>query len=145
MAMKLNYDVDDIHSLALCTWKEARGEGQDGMRAVMHVIRNRASRWYIKSAHPIHDAVYAKNQFTSMSVPSDPQFNLEPEENDFYYTSCVTLAPLVLDGVDPDNTNGALYYANLKAVTSEWFTRNIVEQPGLHPVKATIGHQVYYG
>lgn len=145
MAMKLTYDIDDVHSLALCTWKEARGEGNDGLRAVMHVIRNRAIRWYAKYDHPIHYAVYAKNQFTSMSVPSDNQYNLEPKDDDAEYTHCIVLSPVVLDGVDTDVTNGALYYARLEFVTSGWFKTNIMERPDLHPIKATIGHQVFYG
>ena len=41
-------------------------------------------------------------------------------------------------------TNGALYYANLEETTSGWFFRHIVEDPLNHPVRARIGHQVFY-
>lgn len=44
------------------------------MRSVIHVIVNRAVSW----SKSIHEVVYGKNQFTSMSVPTDPEFNLEP-------------------------------------------------------------------
>ena len=42
----MTYDQDDLDSIALCAWKEARGEGTPGMLAVMHVIYNRALAWY---------------------------------------------------------------------------------------------------
>jgi hypothetical protein len=140
----LNYDADDTQSLALCAWKEARGEGQDGMRAVMHVIYHRALHWYKDSEHPVHDTVFAKNQFTSMSVPSDPEFNLEPGDSDAQYTYCVSIAPTVLEDGDPDPTGNALYYANLKTATSGWFFDHIVQDTVNHPTTATIGHQTFF-
>ncbi len=142
--MKVIYDTDDLHSLALCVWKEARGEGRDGMRAVAHVIANRAAHWYGDQEGSVHHAVYGKNQFTSMSVPSDPEFNLEPKDDDAEFSYCVELAPQVLDGTDSDNTNGALYYANLKYTTSGWFFRNIVNNPTQHPQLAVIGKQTFF-
>jgi len=33
---------DDEHTLALCLWREARGDGEAGMRAVAGVCLNRA-------------------------------------------------------------------------------------------------------
>src|SRR5208282_5429581 len=72
----MTYDQDDLDSLALCAWKEARGEGTPGMLAVMHVIYNRALAWYGANdpeakimgldieTEAVHHAVYAKNQFT---------------------------------------------------------------------------------
>lgn len=142
--MTVPYDTDDLQSLALCIWKEARGEGNDGMRAVAHVIANRAAHWYGNHEESVHHAVFAKNQFTSMSVPSDPEFNLEPKEDDEQYTYCVSLAPSVLNGADADLTNGALYYANLKYASSGWFFDHIVQDNVNHPQLAVIGHQTFY-
>jgi Cell Wall Hydrolase len=48
---------DDLPVVALATWKEACGEGELGMKAVMDVIFNRAKDWN-KS---LHDIVYARN------------------------------------------------------------------------------------
>jgi N-acetylmuramoyl-L-alanine amidase len=141
----ITYDSNDLQSIALCVWKEARGEGNDGMRAVMHVIANRARAWYSHVTDPIHYAVYAKNQFTSMSVSSDPEYNLGPRDDDAQYTYCLQIATPVLNGVDPDPTDGALYYARLSQVTSGWFKKNIIDNPTQHPHKADIGHQVFYG
>lgn len=141
--MPIPYDTNDLQSLALCIWKEARGEGNDGMRAVAHVIMNRCAAWYVHVTDPVHYAVYAKNQFTSMSVPSDPEFNLEPGTNDSSYSNAVAMCGEILDGTDEDTTQGALYYANLREVTSGWFVNNIVKNPA-HPMTVTIGKQTFF-
>ena len=43
--MKITFD--DLQDMARTVWGEARGQGQDGMRAVAHVILNRVKdrRW----------------------------------------------------------------------------------------------------
>ena len=143
--MKLKaFDQNDLDSLALCAWKEARGEGPEGMRAVMHVIAHRAARWYGDHSESVHNAVYGKNQFTSMSVPSDPNFNRKPAPVDPYWQFCVAMAPAVCDGTDPDPTNGALYYCNLETADSGWFAEHIIGNPANHPKVAQIGHHTFY-
>ncbi len=134
------YDDNDKHSLGLCAWKEARNQTIIGMRAVMSVILNRVGAPGF--AHTLHDVIYGKNQFTSMSVPSDPEFNLEPSGG--MWDAAQALADQVLDGSLPDNTNGAHYYANLRTATSGWFFDHIVSRPDEHPVTATIGAHTFY-
>jgi Cell Wall Hydrolase len=127
--------------LATCAWKEARGEGAHGCRAVMHDIANRAKAWNQTIAH----VILGPNQFTSMSVPSDPEFNLLPPDNDPIYQACLVEAAGVMDGSDPDETNGALYYANLKNIDQNgWFARHIVNDAQRHPVLAIIGSQTFF-
>lgn len=136
----MTYDSQDAEAMALCAWKEARGAGEDAMRGVMHVIKNRAMAWN----ESVHAAVYAKNQFTSMSVPSDPQFNLSPCVGDSEYSFCLATVFDVLSGEDVDPTNGALYYANLPEVTSGWFVDNILNQPIQHPQLAVIRELTFF-
>lgn len=138
----INYDADDAHSAALCAWKEARGDGHDAMRAVLHVIANRVGAPGFGKT--VHDVVYGKNQFSSMSIPSDPQFNLEPLPDDIQFAYCVTQVPEVLSGQDLDLTHGARYYENLKASTSPWFFEHIVKDRLRHPLVATIGKQSFF-
>jgi len=90
----------DIPVVALCVWKEARGEGEAGMTAVASVIFNRARDW----SKSLHDIVYAKNQFTSMSVPSDPEFNLKPKDGDSQYNFSVNVAHGLFAGTVTDST-----------------------------------------
>ena len=134
------YDDQDLAAMALCVWKEARGEGELGMKAVADVIRNRACAW----DQSIHDVVYAKNQFTSMSVPSDPEFNLQPTEGDAQFVFCQSLCEPILTSQMSDVTNGALYYCNPKEATSGWFAEHIVADSIMHPQVATIGRQLFY-
>jgi spore germination cell wall hydrolase CwlJ-like protein len=132
--------------MALCIWKEARGEGQNGMRAVAHVIKNRVGTPGF--AHTLHDVIYGKNQFTSMSIPSDPEFNLIPPPGDVQFAYCTTLCPQILNGSDEDLTFGAHYYENAATATSGWFTRNIAGPDGNgvegHSLTACIGKQTFY-
>ena len=138
----MTFDDIDVNNLALVTWKEARGEGVEGCRAVMHVIVNRVG--HIGFAHTLHDVIFGRNQFTSMSVSSDPEFNLQPNHSDPVYISCVTLAKEVLSGNDSDCTNGAHYYANLKYTTSGWFVEHIVDDKINHPMTVVIGHHTFF-
>jgi spore germination cell wall hydrolase CwlJ-like protein len=141
------YDDNDVHSLALCAWKEARGEGNLGCAAVMFVIFNRVGHPGFASS--LHDVIYGKNQFTSMSVPSDPEFNLQPKDDDAIFTACLGCAHAVL-GIDGtkveggDVTKGAHYYANLHNCTSGWFHDNIVLNTHNHPITAQIGRHTFF-
>jgi spore germination cell wall hydrolase CwlJ-like protein len=140
----MTYDDNDLASMALCVWREARGEGELGMKAVADVIANRAKAWYSHLPEPVHAAVYARNQFTSMSVPSDPEFNLEPKPGDAQFAFCQSICKPILDGQMSDVTNNALYYCNPKEATSGWFFDHIVADSLNHPQVATIGRQFFY-
>jgi N-acetylmuramoyl-L-alanine amidase len=143
-----NYDQDDINSMALAVWKEARGEGASGMSAVANVIKNRANAWERAVTSPLHNVIFQKNQFTSMSVSSDPEFNLVPKMGDPQYSIALDLCIAILTDKLADNTNGALYYGYLKECTSGWFSKTISGPDGkgtvTHPLVATIGRQSFY-
>jgi N-acetylmuramoyl-L-alanine amidase len=143
-----NYDQEDINSMALCVWKESRGEGAAGMSAVANVIKNRANAWERKVTSPLHNVIYQKNQFTSMSVSSDPEFNLEPKPGDPQYATALSLCTAILTDKLADNTDGALYYGYLKECTSGWFSKTISGPDGKgtpeHPLVAIIGRQSFY-
>ena len=67
-------DQDDLNNAILCVWKEARGDGYAAMNAVTHVIFNRIGA----SGFPrtLHEVIYGKNQFSSISISTDPEYNL---------------------------------------------------------------------
>lgn len=142
----MEYDANDLRSMALCVWKEARGDGSPGMRAVAHVIYNRVGMPGF--ARNLHDTIYGKNQFTSMSVPTDPEFNLIPPPYDSQFAYALTMCANVLHGDDPDLTNGAHYYENALQATSGWFGRVIAGPDGLgtpdHQFLEQIGKQKFY-
>lgn len=139
----MTFDENDIHSAALCAWKEARGEGLEGMEAVLCVLRNRVGAPGF--AKTLHDVIYGKNQFTSMSVPSDPEFNLVPTELDERWSHAKQLAEIIFGQNSFDITNGAHYYANLHTMDKNgWFYRNIVLKPTEHPLTVQIGKHTFF-
>jgi N-acetylmuramoyl-L-alanine amidase len=144
--MRIDYDAEDLNSLSLVMWREARGEGHDGMRAVGHVICNRVGA--LGFPRTLHDVIYQKNAFTSMSVSSDPEFNLVPPPGDTQFAYCSAICPSVLNGSDVDPTFGAHYYENAAAATSGWFARVIAGPDGYgtegHSLTAHIGKQVFF-
>jgi spore germination cell wall hydrolase CwlJ-like protein len=142
----MTYDQNDLDLLALCLFREGRGEGELGCRAIAHVIYNRVNTW-CRSSDPeaVHRTIMGKNQFSSMSVPSDPEFSLYPQQNDESYQMCVQVAKTVLGGADIDVTLGAHYYANLLDIAKDsWFTRNIVNRADVHKELAQIGKHTFY-
>ena len=124
--------------LALVMWREARGEGRDGMRAVGHVVRNRHKAGW----GSVVECIVKKNQFTSMSVPGDSQLTRWPKVSEFLDT--LHDAQRILDDSDPDITGGALYYENPDVATSAWFINNVRLNTVEHPSTATIGRHVFY-
>ena len=140
------YDQNDLTSAALCAWKEAREDGSTGMHAVLHCIKNRIG--YPGFAKTLHDVIYGKNQFTSMSVPDDPEFNLAPEKNSaedwVLFMAAIRLAETVLNTDDADPTGGAHYYENPKTATSGWFQRVIADDTVNHPKTVEILHHTFY-
>jgi N-acetylmuramoyl-L-alanine amidase len=64
------FDQDDLQNAILCVWKEARGDGYEAMDAVAHVIFNRVGAPGFPNS--LHDVIYGKNQFSSMSISTDP-------------------------------------------------------------------------
>lgn len=139
----MTFDENDIHSAALCAWKEARGEGPEGMEAVLCVLRNRVGAPGFGKT--LHDVIYGKNQFTSMSVPSDPEFNLQPNENEQSWRIVLGYAEIMNNPNFQDVTNGAHYYANLHTMDKDgWFYRHIVVSPTEHPLTAQIGKHTFF-
>lgn len=141
----MQYDQNDLESLALVAWREARGDGTDAMRAVMHVIVNRvAAPGFPKT---IHEVIFQKNAFSSMTVPGDKEFNLQPAFADPQHAYCMNAAYAVLNNADTDLTRGAHYY-DVVGTQNGWFTRVIsgldeMGTPG-HPFTVQIGRQRFY-
>ncbi len=130
-------DVVDAHWMALTMWGEARGQSEEGMRAVGHVIHN---RWLAKrhGAH-VTDTVSAAWQFSCWNE-GDPNraamLNIEalPEDSEDYrlWLTAKRVAGEILSGQSADPTGGALFY-HTEAVQPAW-SRGVapVTQIGSH-------------
>lgn len=153
-------DSQDLKYLALTMWGEARSHGEEGMRAVGHVIKNRADhqRW----EHDIKGVVKARKQFSCWN-PGDPNkkkmeqmleiermFQEQPEGFDKWeqkfmqssefqeykaYQKAKELARAILKDRDSDPTKGALFY-HTTAVNPDWAR-------GQEPI-AKVANHVFY-
>lgn len=94
--------------MALCCYREARGEPFDGKRGVCHVIKNRADRpgWW---GHDVPSVILKPWQFSSFNG-NDPNAEVWPADESAAWTDCMAAAAAVLVGNDPDLTEGATYY-----------------------------------
>ena len=136
------YDsMTDIELMARVMWLEARGEGPDGMRAVGHVMKNRAG--FVGFPKTLRAVILQPNAFSCL-LSNDPEFGTEPKAGDPQHAFCAEIAPKILDGTDADPTNGAHFYINYATATSSWFLHHIVADQTNHPLLTKIGRQNFY-
>lgn len=128
--------------LALVLWREARGEGAEGMRAVAHVIRNRVEATDLPDQW--EDVIQKKWQFSSMTAPGDSQLVAWPKQPDPVFEQAMQIAAAVYAGTDIDVTGGAHFYANLAAVPANSSFWKIAADKVNHPITAKIGHHTFY-
>lgn len=127
----------EIFLLALCAWREARGEPEEGLLAVMHAIRNRVVFWH-KSWF---DVITGLNQFSSMGTAGDSQTVKWPMPGDPVFGKIQSLAAVVFNDADEDITFGAVYYWNPATAHSGWFEKNVRDKKTW---VARIGHHDFY-
>ncbi len=130
-------DVVDAHWMALTMWGEARGSGEDGMRAVGHVIDNRRTSG--RHGAFATDTVSAAWQFSCWN-PGDPNLRaienidrLAPDSRDYrLWRAARRIADEILAGRSADPTGGALFY-HATYVSPRW-------SRGVPPVGRIGGH-----
>lgn len=118
--------------LALCIWREARGEPYQGKLGVAWVIRNRALHpsWY---GHDWEEIILKPSQFSSFN-PNDPnavKFPGDPaKEPD--WAECLSVAQDVYSNAIADPTGGAINYHAISA-HPDWADKmNFTVQLGNH-------------
>lgn len=116
-----------LYTLALCLWREARGETILGKVLVAQVIENRVkdTRWpddYVS-------VITQPWQFSAFN-PNDPNVVKFPKEDDPTWPDCVAAATIVLEAPSP-LTRANHYHA--KSVNPTWAnTDKIVMREGNH-------------
>ncbi len=96
----------DYAFTSLALWREARGEGEDGMTAVACVIRNRVNK---HGSTPMAQVVKPW-AFSSITAKGDPELTLYPLDGDPQWLQAQQTAQQVLDGQTNDTTGGATLY-----------------------------------
>lgn len=142
VSQPVSVDPEEQKILALTMWGEARNQGVDGMRAVGHVIKNRAEEGKSQFGQGIKGVATAPHQFSAWNKndPNRSKMNhiedLNPNSVDYErWQTAQKLAADILTGRDPDPTQGSLYY-HTTAVNPRW-ARN------MDPV-TKIGTHVFY-
>lgn len=134
----MNFNDYSKALLALVIWREASGEGPEGMQAVGCVVRNRAAK-----AGGDYSAVITKKwQFSSMTAPGDGALIRWPAATDKAFETARDIADHIYDGTLPDITGGATSYRNPVTATSESFQKAV--DSGELVMTRQIGHHVFY-
>lgn len=132
-----------IFLTALAMYREARGEGEDGMLAVGHVLKNRTGRTDLdKHWSSLWGVVEQLNAFTGFREMTLAEL---PGPDDQVFSRALGLAAQVWqDGPDP--TGGALYYWNPATSPKDgWFATHIAADQSRHPQTVVIGRHTFYG
>jgi hypothetical protein len=117
-------DENEVRLLAATAWGEARSEGEDGMRAVAHVMVNRVGDRF---GEDLATVILSPKQF-SVWNRGDPNRQLVSglyQRPDRYsmggaeWDAAQRIAREVLSGQSVDPTNGALFY-HTRAVRPRW-------------------------
>jgi hypothetical protein len=133
-------DDNEVRLLAATCWGEARSEGEDGMRAVAHVMVNRVGPRF---GEDLATVILSPKQF-SVWNSGDPNrrlvLNLVRDPDRFSvggpeWDTALRIAREVLSGQSVDPTGGALFY-HTRAISPSWARRG----RGRH----IIGAHVFY-
>lgn len=109
----------ELSLLALCAWREARDQGQEGMLAVCWSIRNRVNNpsWWGKSWREV---IQKKWQFSSFNH-GDPNAELLPATDDPVWPLALDAAEIAYAGQGSDPTLGSShYYATTMKAPPDW-------------------------
>lgn len=130
-------DVVDAHWMALTMWGEARGQGEEAMRAVGHVIDNR--RRSQRHGDFATDTVSEAWQFSCWNRGDPNRLAIEriaslPEgsREEQMWQAARRIAGEISSGRSADPTGGALFY-HAATVAPRW-------SAGLAPVTRIGGH-----
>ena len=110
----------DEFMLALCIWREARGDGEEAMTAVGAVVRNRV----VKASSSYYHEVTKPWQFSSITAKGDPELGLYPQPTNTAdwdaWQQAQSIAQGVMNGSIADPTNGAEFYYAITIPLPSW-------------------------
>lgn len=116
-------DEADVHLLAATTWAEARSQGDEGMRAVSHVVVNRIG---VRFGEDLETVVLRPKQFSAWNhgdpnrpLALNPELYAQSGADLATWESAQAIAREVLTGQSADPTGGALFY-HTRAVRPSW-------------------------
>lgn len=114
--------ITNTFIVALCIYREARGESPEARRAVGCVIRNRVQRpaWWGKDWFSV---VTKSFQFSSFNK-GEPNSVVFGAPGDPVWEDCYNAALDVINGTQPDITGGATFYFSVPIqIEPVWATK----------------------
>lgn len=115
--------------LALCLWREARGETHEGKVAVAWSIMNRMAhrQW----GNTVMAVVFQRLQYSSLTYKGDPQLVLWPKDDDPSWHICLKVADETLNGLNTNPIDGADSYHDISIPPPDWAKKSVfVKQLG---------------
>lgn len=125
-------NLDDADILARTLIGEASNQGEEGQRAVAHVIRNRMQQ----TGAGVRDVVLAPNQFEPWGARRDELLGIAT--TDPRYITARNVAQAALDGQSQDPTGGATHFLNpdlqrqLGRAQPAWAPEGLGQRIGAH-------------
>jgi hypothetical protein len=123
--------VIEVVFLALCLWREARGETIETKYAVAHVVKNRVDCKWGKQDN-FQDVVTAPWQFSGMTATNDPNTSKFPKKGEKSWEDCIHVAKSIVGmrnsythRIDP--TGGAVFYHDISIPAPPKAWGNVVE------------------
>lgn len=109
----------EYYLLALCLWREARGEGYDAQCGVVWTVLNRlkARSWFGLS---ISEIVTKPWQYSAMAAPGDRQLTKWPAADDASFVLCLQVVEDCCSDRVPDPTRGATHYFDDSIAPPQW-------------------------
>lgn len=125
----------DVHCLALNIYFEARGEPEDGRRAVAHVVLNRVAdrRWPNTPCDVIAQGWPEAGPLCQFSWYCDGRSDV-PRAG-AHWRDATRLADMVYQGLSRDPTGGAFWYH--ADYVAPWWSKHLQRGP-------KIGHHIFY-
>lgn len=113
----------DVVFLALCAWREARGEPDEGVAGVCHAVMNRVEKpgWW---GYDVMSVLFKKWQFSSLTDPNDRQLVRWPSADSEHWRRCLRIAYGVYTGEIPNPVPGADSYFDISIQPPFWATED---------------------
>jgi spore germination cell wall hydrolase CwlJ-like protein len=113
--------IADTFLLALCIWREARGESLLGKTAVACSIMERVKNptWW---GNDVQSVVTKKWQYSSMTDPHDPQLTLFPARTDSSWFQCLQVADEAVSNTLQNPVPRADSYYDVSIPPPRWAT-----------------------
>ena len=118
MPLRPEFLADEKQLLALCLWREARGESLEAQHAVAAVILNRTRDPKRRWPKTIRSVILQPWQFSSFNS-NDVNSSKYPGPGDNSWLSCCTAAAAALRPASLDPTRGANHYHD-RSVLPKW-------------------------